>query len=286
MQVNQKNIIPPIEMECVLLSTPFKVFRSFTSQNGLRKWWAPHVSMSRNRISQEKDKNIKMELLSSKENHFAKYSWAPEHDSDNIASGSIIFTISNLGASRQNTGDGLLLEIIHDGWTNEQKRMKQENIWKLALKSLKSFLEDGTVLPWWEKHGDDSAQRQIKIQELKQIIDGFKKHKKTKKIIWQKIWKLCSALYNQGKWFWDEGGESFNFQCNNKNIMKVTENKIHLFWKNVVGPSVFYIRNIKERFSVEQDIEFPVTEEETIIDIAHLQVELFISLLEDLMADL
>lgn len=287
-----KNIklLPPIELERSIQARPSQVFRALTSQNELRKWWAPHVAMSRNKVSQKKDQYAYMKLISSKEKEksLVRYIWRPEHWPVHAPTSTITLSISDMGTSRQSGGDGLLLELSHEGWPNEEERNEQEQIWGLALESLQSLLENKKPLAWWKGRDEIPSWQQVKLQELKQILDSLKKKKdrNRKNKNFHKLWQICTALDEHGKWYWNEEEQSFQFKCQNQKILNVNGEKIFLFWKQVDFLSPFYLKDVKERLSVEQDFIFSPEEEETNISIDSLQTELWLAWCLDLLREI
>ena len=284
-QVQQ--LLPPIELERSVKTRPAQVFRALTSQNELRKWWAPRVAMSRNRVSQKKGQDVYMKLVSSKEKEgaFVRYLWRPEHWPSHAPNTTITITINDLGASRQDTGEGLLIELIHEGWIDEQERSEQEHIWGLALESLQSLLENKKALAWWKEQNENPAWLRIKLQELKQILDRFKKKKDKagKSHIFQKLWQICNTLGPHGTWYWNEEEQSFSFKCQNQQLLRLSEEKIILFWGKMKVLSPFDLKDLKERLSVEQDFIFSLDEEETALDLISLQIELWLAWCLDLL---
>ena len=280
MPKNQANtLLPPIELECSIRARPTHVFRALTSQNELRKWCAPHVTMSRNKISQKKGQDVYIKLISSKEESFVRYLWRPEHWPAHVQASTITVTINDLGVSRQDTGEGLFIELVHEGWIDEQERSEQEHIWGLALESLQSLLESKKTLAWWKEQNESPLWRRIKLQELKQTLDQFKKNPDGtgKNQNFQKLWQICNTLDKYGTWYWNEEERSFSFKCHYQQLLKLSAEEMILFWKNMQTLSPFYLRDLKERLSVEQDFIFPLEEEETALALRSLQTELWLA---------
>ena len=164
-----KKQLEPIEFSIALKAMPSRVFRALTSQNELRKWWAPRVVMARNIVSQRSSIDVQMKLVDSRKNHAVRYIWRPENWDVTYPQNTIAFTIHDLGISREDTGEGLHLEIVHDGWVVVDERQQQEKIWQQALKSLKSLIEKKKVSPWWLKQNNQSSLRQVSLQGVKEI---------------------------------------------------------------------------------------------------------------------
>ena len=280
------DLLPPIELEYSINAMPAQLFRALTSQNELRKWWAPHVAMSRNKVAQKKGQNIYMKLVSSKEKEesLVRYLWRPNHWPAEAPATSITIRINNPGNSRQNTGEGVFMELIHEGWISEKERSEQERIWRLAIESLQSLLENKKALPWWEKEEEAPSWYQIKPQELKQMIDKLKKNdeKDGKNKAFQNLWQICNALNAEGLWYWSEEELSFNFKCQNQNILRINEEKITLFWRKMDFLPHSHLQSLKERLSVEQDFIFPLEEEETSLPLETLEGALCLSWCSDL----
>ena len=142
--------LAPIEASLKLTATPAQVYRALTSQNELRKWWAPRVIMSRNLVSQEQDRVSEMRLMQAEKYQLVRYSWREQDWDPATETTTITFRIRDLGASRSRTGEGLMLEMSHDGWEDEAARERQARIWKKALAVLDKILAGKTAKAWWE----------------------------------------------------------------------------------------------------------------------------------------
>ena len=282
--MRKKSLLVPIEISIRLKAMPSRVFRALVSQNELRKWWASHVAMSRNKVAQKPGQHVFMQLLNSEEPSFVRYIWRPETWEKNHPESTITLTIHDLGSFRQDTGEGLLLEIIHDGWVNEKEKEEQEKIWNLALESLKSLVEHNKVFLWWEGCNLNTSRKQINLSSLKQIFDSYKKesYDKIRKRKNQNLWKLCCTL-EEGKWFLSEGEEKIIFQCENQDLLQITQNEIILLWDSLNKISYDTKESFVERLEVEQDIAIQATDENTTLDLDNLQFELWISWCKDLM---
>ncbi len=281
-----KRELNPIEISCTFSAMSSQVFRALTSQNELRKWWAPRVVMSRNTISQVKGEDIHVELISSEKNCFVRYAWRPETWDLRLPQTTITYNISDLGALRQNTGDGLLLDVVHDGWLDQKTRDHQEQIWHLALESLKSLLEEKKISPWWKKHNNVSSLCQVNLQNLKLVLEKYKKSKDSssekRHKVYQNIWQICNTLDAYGKWYLCEEDESFIFQYENQKLFKVVGEQVTLDWQDLEQLLGLYIEGFKDRLFVEQDIDFESNQSQISFPVASFRVELWIAWCIDL----
>ena len=288
----EKMEITPIEFTLKLKTRPSKIFKVLISQNDLRKWWAPHVAMSHSKISQEKNKFVKMQLTQNTTNQLLRYSWRPEAWEADQPNGSITFKITDLSLSREaNDDEGIILDIVHDGWQDEDEKNRQQQIWELALKSLRSLIEEDKVELWWNQNIQSENWDQVKIQVIKKFIDeGRKSNQNYKaqvvKIIYQKLWKICNNLDQEGKWFINNEKSDIMFIYQNVKIFRANFEEIFLLWDEIKSSISNYLNNLKERLSVEQDININLIESETLLKIQNLQTELWLEWLTDLLNEI
>ena len=254
--------IEPISIKINIDTTPIHAFRSLTSQTELRKWWAPRVIMSKHIVSVEEGKDIEMRLLQSDKNQMVRYSWRPSDWGHETPETVITFEIEDLGVSRSRTGEGISLLVIHDGWTNDKERDKQEKILKPAMNCLKLILEGKTGKPWWESERTRSGYRQVKFSVLKQFverIDRDHRGKPEKKLAAQNIFKLCQNLDGQGDWFIKDSGAEIDLRFNNTKIIGIVKNgNISLGWRELDKVLGSALKDFADRLSSEQNTELHI----------------------------
>ncbi len=253
--------IDPIEFKVSLNATPASVFRALTSQTELRKWWAPRVIMSRNIVSLDDGREIEMKLLQSEKNHSVRYGWRPM-DRSTLPATVITFEIRDLGVSRSRTGEGISLEIIHDGWPSQEDRDAQEKIWKSALPGLKACVEGKKVKSWWQNERSRSDMKSARFAQIKQTLESMESENRAKperKLSIQKIGKVCQILEEQGAWFIKDGGGEFEIRFNNAKVFSAQKNgNIILHWRDlekILGRS---FKDFTNRLALEQSRELHI----------------------------
>jgi hypothetical protein len=254
--------VEPIEFKLELMITPLIVYRALTSQTELRKWWAPRVIMSRNIVSQEEGRDMEMRPLTLEEPTIARYSWRALDWNKSIPSTIINLEIHDKGVSRGRTGEGIVLEIIHDGWHSQEERDKQEKIWKLSLEGLKALLLGKNFKPWWESGMPSDGYRQIALPIIRQFTDKMEKDvrsKQEKKIASQVIWTICEYLDGQGKWFMKDNGNEFELRLGTYRLFAVMKNgNIVMAWRDLEKILGDKLQDFASRMAVEQDLDLHI----------------------------
>lgn len=281
--------LDPIELSINVNATPAQVYRALTSQNELRKWWAPRVIMSKNLVGQEEDRLIEMRLMQAEKYHLVRYSWWGQQWDSHQDVTVITFQIHDLGASRSQTGEGLVLEVSHDGWADLEERNRQEQIWKMAMNTLEGLLAGKTSKPWWEQKATKGSYRQVKMPALKSFVENIEigRNAQQRRKLNQGIWKVCSGLDELGTWFLRENEEEFELRHGSHRILGMNrEGEFLLFWpelKKLLGANIDEFQN---RLSVEQDVDVN-------IDAAHqkfradaISIELWIRWCQDVFSQL
>ncbi len=260
------NDLEPIEATLCVNATPAQVYRALTSQNELRKWWAPRVIMSRNLVSQEQDRMVEMRLMQSDRNQLVRYSWRGQDWSGDAEPTTITFRISDLGASRHRTGEGLMLEISHDGWTNARERQRQKKIWDRALPVLEGLLSGKKVRPWWGKESGRLTFQQVRLTTLKPFFESI-----GKRSISRTLWKICSSLDSEGRWYLHDGEEEFEFRSGSCRVFGLDrDGVVKIFWIDLSGALGANLEEFMRRFSVEQEVD---VDEDTASTIQTMRVE-------------
>lgn len=200
---------------------------------------------------------VEMRLMQAEKYHLVRYSWLGQEWDPSHQPTVITFQIQDLGASRNRTGEGLLLEVSHDGWQDSSERERQERIWRLAMPALEALLNKRKFRPWWEGAEEEGAFRQVKIQGLKPFVENLERipgpnSRKTA----QALWKCCSALDSIGTWYLQENEKAFELRYNGQALFAINdEGTLSLFWdefRKLLGAS---LEDFADRLSVEQDLE-------------------------------
>jgi len=253
----RSNNVKPIIQSIRLDTTPAHVYRSLTSQTELRKWLAPRVITAKNIVSFEEDKDIEMRMLQSEKNQMVRFNWRPMEWNDDVPETILTFEIQDRGVSRNQTGEGIVLTITHDGWSNEDERDKQKKILTPALAGLKGLLEGKKVKAWWEKEQGGAGLRKIKFSVLKQFAERIESEnwaRHNKKLASQNILKLCQNLDGQGVWFIRENRNEIEMRFNEIKLFGIMKNgNILLIWRDleeVLGKKS--LKDFSNRLALEQ----------------------------------
>lgn len=245
-----------IDMKLILSATPAGVFRALTSQTELRRWWAPRVIMSRHIVSFDDGRDIEMKLQHSEKNHLVRYSWR-DLSAEKSAPTVITFQIKDLGVSRGRTGEGISLEMTHDGWRDARVRDEQEKIWKLAMPCLKAHLEGKKFTSWWLTSKGGGGFKPVKASLIRAQIDKLDKENRVrggKKQPGAVLWKICQGLDTKGTWHMKETGE-FEFRSGTLRLFSVNKTaQIVLNWKDMAKVLGDRMAELAGRLAVEQDL--------------------------------
>lgn len=252
--------LQPIHLELEIASTPQNVFRAATSQTDLRKWWAGRIILSRNIVAQKEGQEMEMRLLQSEKHHLVRYSWkAKDKPSDQTV---ITFEIEDRGISRGKTGEGILLTIIHDGWTRQEERDAQEKIWNLALPGLKNLLEKKIVRPWWENDKVTGLFRPVKMNGIKIFLEKLEKEsrsKQEKRQAVKNIERLCQNLDGQGNWFIKDNNNEIELRHNGSKVFGAMKNGNIVFnWREVEKLAGSLFQDFAQRLTMEQDLDLHI----------------------------
>ncbi len=289
--------LAPLEFSCKLNAKPAQIFRALTSQNELRKWWAPCVVISRNKVSQQAKRDVEMKRLASKSNEFVRYSWRPMDWNTKRPSSIIHLNISDLGLARQSKTEGFVLEVIHDGWVCPEEKKEQDQIWTAALKSLKHLLEKKKAKPWWLGKDAFHTLEMVDLLYLKNLFEEKRKKEKRKHkaLEYQNLWRLCNSIealtgtahFSLCKWSWDSQEGRCDFYFQNKKLISLSLNyaNLSLFWQEWESIAKFpgyYLQSFKDRLSVEQDIDLDAeNQRSTSLPLSKLQTDLWLAWYED-----
>ncbi|MCR9140808.1 MAG: SRPBCC domain-containing protein [bacterium] len=271
-----------------MTATPAQVFRALTSQNELRKWFAPRVIMSRNLVSQEQDRSSEMRLMQSDKYSLVRYSWREQDWDPEIETTTITYRIRDLGASRSRTGEGLLLEVSHDGWTDSVARDRQAAIWKKALNVLDKLLAGKPAKAWWENQGARGSFQQVRLAALKPLVEQIGPEKKGgRKTTARALWKICSSVDADGNWYLKDDEQEFEFRCQAVRVFGLDlSGKITIYWSEMskaLGPN---LEDFAHRLAVEQDMDVEVKKARETIMVQSISVELFIRWCQDILQPL
>ncbi len=252
----------PIELRLKLMATPVAAFRAITSQTELRRWWAPRVIMSRNVVSQETGRDMEMRLVSSEANHLVRYSWRGLDWPRSIPSTVIAFEIEDRGVSRGSTGEGIVLHILHDGWTNPEERERQVTIWKSAVECLEKHLHGKAFKSWWDEVKVQDGFRQIQFQSVQQFIERMERESKGKaerKLAIANILSLCEELADHGSWFMKDNGNEMELRLSGIRILGIMKNgSIIIGWRDLEKILGDRLPDFASRMTAEQDVDLHI----------------------------
>ncbi len=278
--------VRPIELSCVSAVTPERMFRALTSQNELRKWWAPRVVMSKKTVSHDNERSAHMELLQVERNQLVRYSWRPHDWRNSVPETTITFLIRDLGVSRDDTGEGLCLELFHDGWVDDGERQHYEGIWKQAFQSLKELLTNQSPSPWWGEQSNYGNYSPVRIPELKNQVEELvmeyqpdNARKTTRKIV-----QFCSRLETLGAWYLSVTQRCLEFRFEGQPLFQIRPGlNFILFWQTMAALLGYNWGQFVDRFSVEQNREMDADATEIGFTFKQLQMDIWACWLEDLL---
>lgn len=254
--------IDPIELEFQVMNTPNVAFRAITSQTELRKWWAPRVIMSRNIVSQEEGRDMDMKLLTAEENRLVRYSWRGRDWSEDIPNTIITFEISDLGVSRDSTGEGISISILHDNWVDESERESQKRIWEQAVICLKDHLSGNDVKLWWNIEKSKDGYRPVNLGAIKQFLERLEKDsrgKSEKKQAAQNLLHICKEMDGQGSWYMKENGNEFELRFKDRKLFGVVKNgNLIIGWRDLEKILGDRLQDYANRLTVEQDVDLHI----------------------------
>lgn len=278
--------LDPIELTLKLVATPAQVYRALTSQNELRKWWAPRVIMSKNIVSQEENKVIEMRLMQTERNRLVRYSWRGEEWDPEAPATIITLEINDLGASRSKTGEGLRLDVSHDGWYDQEERDHQERVWKKALPALQALLKGKKHKPWWDGEESRGSFSQVKLAALKPLVEKIEKlppgGSKQKKLF-QAVWKVCNGMDGSGNWYLKGDDSCFEFRYNGVRIFSFNaEGDLTIFWEDLQSLLGSSLEDFVNRFMVEQDMDVQIGKTQINVRADKYQIEIWIQWCQDL----
>ena len=244
-------------------SSPVLLYRAITSQTELRKWWAPRVINSRGIIAYNEGNEIEMRLVQQETNRMVRYSWRPTTWPENFPETTITFIIEDCGVSRNKTGEGVRLLVLHDGWVDENEKIEQEKTWQQALLAIKNYLEGKKFKIWWSTEIDESKFQMIKFPALKQFLDKIDKDNKgkpEKKLASKNIYDLCRNIEEQGQWYMKGESSEVEFRNGERKIFSILKNgNIQFCWRELetlLGKKTFQF--LTNRLSLEQNIDIHI----------------------------
>jgi len=255
--MKDRDAIPAIELKMQLHAAPAAAYRAVTSQTELRKWFAPRVIMSRNIVSQEHGIDVTMKQLKAAANQMVRYRWT--RDVDPVQDTVITFEISDKGAARSNTGEGITLTVSHDGWTDRAIRDRQAEIWSQAFQSLGALLKGKSFKPWWEESSHKSNVRHLKFPALVAAVDRMEKESKRrseKKTLWKTIKRIVSNLEGAGEWYFLEEEQEIEFHVNERRFMTIQKTgHITIYWKELEKIAGNHTADFINRLALEQGVD-------------------------------
>lgn len=258
----ETDAIESIHLSITAISTPSAVFKALTSQTDLRKWWASRVILSRNIVSQEDGREMEMKLVQAEKNHLVRYSWRSVEEADDIVPTIITFEIEDCGVSRGNTGEGIRLHVIHDGWMDIEERNRQENVWKLALSGLKDLLEEKPIHPWWELEKNTGSFKAVKLQTIKLFIEKIDRECRSradKKMAGSIIGRLCQNLDGQGIWYQKQNGNEIELRFRGYRVFSAMKNgNLAFSWREIEKMAGPRFQDFTQRLSLEQELDLHI----------------------------
>lgn len=253
----ERDAIPAIDLKLQLHTAPAVAYRAVTSQTELRKWFAPRVIMSRNIISQEHGIDVTMKQLKATANKMVRYRWT--RDVEPVQDTVITIEISDKGAARSNTGEGIILTVSHDGWTDLTLRDRQAEIWQQAIASLNALLKNKPFKPWWLESHQRSNFRHLKFPALLAAVDKMEKESKRrseKKTLWKTIKKLVNNLEGQGEWYMKEEEQEVEFHALEKHFLTIQKTgHITIYWKELEQLAGNSMADFINRLALEQGVD-------------------------------
>lgn len=207
----------------------------------------------------EEGREVEMKLLHSEKNHIVRYSWRPLDREEQATI--ITMEIKDLGVSRRKTGEGIVLEITHDGWKNEEEKDRLEKVWKSALPVLKAILEGKKAKPWWENEKVRTDMRRVKLANLKQVVDEFelpapKPSRKKTAAPGPSVWKFLQLLDGHGEWYLKDDGSEIELRYGTGRIFSLEKGGILVFsWRDLEKLLGRHLKDYTNRLGMEQEIE-------------------------------
>lgn len=257
--VRNQNQAEPIVHTLDVFATPQAVYRAITSQTELRRWWAPRVILSRNLVSQQDGREMEMRPLTQEKDRLIRYLWQPVEREDEALNTVITFEIEDLGVSRDTTGEGIRLHIIHDGWTNREERDQQAKVWKSAVVCLEALLKGEKLEPWWEGSEANDGFRQVNLTAIRKFLQKMEedaKGKLEKRQSVQNLEQICEELDGVGQWYIKENGNEIELRFKDSRLFNALKNGTFvILWReleNLVGDR---LQDFASRLSIEQDLE-------------------------------
>lgn len=235
--------------------------------------------MSRGIVSQEEGEDYRMELLFHEKSRLVRYSWRGVEWSSEMRSTVINFEIVDLGVSRGNTGEGIVLNIIHDGWEDLNLREKQDRIWSVALRCLKDLLEERDYRVWWQEIRTPDGFRSADSSDVERFlrkIENESRGKQEKKAAALVMREIMKWMEGQGSWF-IKGNESeveFRFQKNRIFTMLKSGN-VMMSWRELEKILTDRLQDFATRLSVEQDLDIHIGKSQDRFSATGLNPEFF-----------
>jgi uncharacterized protein YndB with AHSA1/START domain len=283
----RRDHIQPIQIAVQLASTPQAAHRAITSQTELRKWWAPRVIMSRNIVSQLNGKDMEMKILQEDKYRLIRFTWRGADWKRDVPETVITYEITDLGAARGSTGQGIQIEMNHDGWSDEEERNLQENIWQQALPGLQALLEGKKFTPWWEDEKNRSGDTGYKTADLKAFLERSDKEgrgKNDRKKSIQVIWKICQAMDGVGEWIVKESTGEFELRARGALLFASLKGGIlSLNWRELEKLLGRELVDFANRLSLEQDLDLQIGKTQEKIIGKDLNPDLFSQWLQDVL---
>ncbi|KAB2933221.1 MAG: hypothetical protein F9K24_07695 [Leptonema illini] len=286
--MNRREELDPLEFSLQAVTTPARAFRTLTSQTELRKWWAPRVIMSRNIVSHKPGDEVEMILLTQDKNELIRYglkgrSW-PSQQGETI----ITFEIEDRGVRRGSAGEGIRVNIYHEGWTDPALRAEYEAIWKLAAPALEMLLRDEEPEPWWDNDTWKGEYRPAVLADLKEFLRRMEEEtraKKEKQKASKILWKVFQELDGKGEWYCKENYTEMEFVARGQKIFGAQKaGQLVMSWRELDPILGRNLQDFADRFSIEQDMDIRVGQNYDRMPASRLNPDLFIRWCNDVIS--
>lgn len=286
--MNRREELDPLEFSVQAVTTPARAFRTLTSQTELRKWWAPRVIMSRNIVSHKPGDEVEMILLTQDKNELIRYglrgrSW-PSPQGETI----ITFEIEDCGVRRGSTGEGIRVNIYHEGWTDPALRAEYEAIWKRAAPALEMLLRNEEPEPWWDNDIWKGEYRPVVLADLKEFLRRMEEEtraRKEKQKASKILWKVFQELDGKGEWYCKENYTEMEFVARGQKIFGAQKaGQLVMSWRELDPILGRNLQDFADRFSIEQDMDIRVGQNYDRMPASRLNPDLFIRWCNDVIS--
>lgn len=286
--MKRREELDPLEFSVRAVTTPARAFRALTSQTELRRWWAPRVIMSRNTISHKPGDEVEMVLLTQDKNELIRYSLKGRSWPSSQGETVITFEIEDRGVRRGSAGEGIHVNIYHEGWTDEALRAEYEGIWTLAAPALEKLLRNEEPEPWWDNETWKGDYRPASLTDLKEFLRRMEEEtraKKEKQKASRLLWKIFQELDGKGEWYCKENLTEIEFVARGQRLFGAQKaGQLVMSWRELDPILGRNLQDYADRFSIEQDMDIRVGQNYDRMPASRLNADLFIRWCLDVIA--